>query len=53
MYLFKNKIIFNFVIFLATKKSKTPIFSSSLLYPRSQIRDPGSGMDKFQDPGSG
>ncbi len=40
---FKNKIIYNFVTFVATKKGRTTIFFG--------IRDPRSGMDKNQDPG--
>ena len=55
---FKNKIIFNFVKFVATKKGLTTnFFHPSLLLlfldPGSEIRDPGSGMGKNQDPGSG
>ncbi len=55
---FKNKIIFNFVIFLATKMVwQKNFFHPSLLLlfldPGSEIQDPGSGMDKDQDPGSG
>jgi hypothetical protein len=50
---FKNKIIFNFVKFVATKKSmKTIFFHPSLLLrfldPGSEIRDPG--WVKNQDP---
>jgi hypothetical protein len=58
---FKNKIIFNFVKFLATKKGMTTNFLSSLPVvtvfgsgigdPRSGTRDPGSRMGKNQDPG--
>jgi hypothetical protein len=47
---FKSKIIFNFVIFVATKKDRTKIFfHPSLLL---LFLDPRSGMDKNQDPGS-
>jgi hypothetical protein len=56
----KNKIIFNFDIFVATKKvagGTTNLFSPPLLFPfldpGCDIRDPRSGMDKNQDPGSG
>jgi hypothetical protein len=31
----------------------TPLFSTLFLDPGSEIRDPGSGMGKNQDPGSG
>ncbi len=48
-YLFKNKIMFNFVIFVATKKSKTTIFSF-LICCCCWIRDPRSRMEKYQDP---
>jgi hypothetical protein len=50
---FKNKIIFNFVKFVATKKSMTPFFSllSFVAVFGSGIQDPGSGMGKNQDPG--
>ncbi len=48
---FKNKIIFNFVKFVATKKVWQRIFCHpSLLL---LFLDPGSGMCKNQDPGSG
>ncbi len=54
LYLFRNKIIFNFVIFVASKKLERQIFSSSsfVAVVVSGIRDPGSGMDKSKDPGS-
>jgi hypothetical protein len=46
---FKNKIIFNFVTFVATKKGLTTnFFHPSLLL---LFLDPGSGMGKNQDPG--
>ncbi len=46
---FKNKIIYNFVKFVATKKGMTTnIFHPSLLF---LFLDPGSGMGKNQDPG--
>jgi hypothetical protein len=53
---FKNKIIYNFVKFVAIKNGLTnKIFSSLSLVAvfRSGIRDPGSGigMGKNQDPG--
>jgi hypothetical protein len=49
-------MIFNFVKFMATKKSMTTIFchpSLLLLFldPGSEIRDPESGMGKNQDRG--
>jgi hypothetical protein len=44
LYLFKNKIIYNFMIFVATKNGA--VFGS-------RIPDPGSGIDKNHDPGSG
>ncbi len=48
---FKNKIIFNFVKFVATKIGMTTIFfHPSLLL---LFLDPGSGMGKNQDAGSG
>ncbi len=60
---FKNKIIYNFVKFVATKKGLTTnffsplsfvaVFGSGIRDPGSEIRDPGSGMGKNQDPGSG
>jgi hypothetical protein len=56
LQLFKNKIIFNFVKFVATKKGLTKNFFSPLSFVavfRSGIRNPGSGMGKNQDPGSG
>jgi glutamine synthetase len=40
-----NKIIFNYVKFVATKKGMTTNFFSPLLF-----WDPGSGMGKTQDP---
>ena len=49
----KNKIIFNFVKFVATKKGMTTNFFSPLSFFAvfgSWIRDPGSGMGKNQDP---
>jgi hypothetical protein len=48
----KNKIMFNFVKFVATKKGLTTnfFFNPSLLL---LFLDPGSGMGKNQDPGSG
>jgi hypothetical protein len=47
----KNKIIFNFVKFVATKKGLTKnFFHPSLLL---LFLDPGSGMGKNQDPGLG
>jgi hypothetical protein len=49
-HLFKNKIIYNFVIFVATKNEQQIFFHPSrwLLF-----LDPGSGMDQNQDPESG
>jgi hypothetical protein len=48
---FKNKIIFNFLKFMATKKGMTTnFFHSSLLF---LFLDPKSGMGKNQDLGSG
>jgi hypothetical protein len=54
----KNKITLNFLKFVATKKGVTTNFfypSLLLLFldPGFGIRDPGSGMGKNQDPGSG
>jgi hypothetical protein len=52
----KSKIIFNFMKFVATKKGLTTNFFSPLSFVAvfgSGIRDPGSGMGKNQDPGSG
>jgi hypothetical protein len=52
----KNKIIFSFVKFVATKKGLTTNFFSPFSFVAvfaSGIRDPGSGMGKNQDPGSG
>jgi hypothetical protein len=53
LYLLKNKIIYNFMIFVATKKGRTKIFFPVLFWCCCWIRDPGSEMDKNQDPGSG
>jgi hypothetical protein len=60
---FKNKIIFNFLKFVATKKGFTTnffspfslvaVFGSGIRGPRSGIWDPGSRMGKNQDSGSG
>ncbi len=56
---FENKIIFYFVKFVATKKGMKKKFFSSLSFvavSESGIRgprDPGSGMGKNQDQGSG
>jgi hypothetical protein len=48
---FKNKIIFNFVKFLATKKGMTTnFFHPPFLF---LFLDPGSGMGKNQDPNTG
>jgi hypothetical protein len=50
----KNKIIFSFVKFVATKNGLAKIFFSPLSFVAlfgSGIRDPGSGMGKIQDPG--
>jgi hypothetical protein len=41
----KNKIIYNFMIFVATKSVGQPIFSPSF------VAVVGSGIDKNQDPG--
>ncbi len=49
----KNKIIFNFVKFVATKKRFDNKFFSPLSFVaafKSGIRDTGSGMGKNQDP---
>jgi hypothetical protein len=47
----KINIIYNFVIFVATRIGRTTnFFHPSLLL---LFLDPGSGMDKNQDPGSG
>jgi hypothetical protein len=56
--MFKNKIIFNFVIFVTTKKVGPLIFFHPSLFLLfldlgSEIRDQGYGMDKNQDPESG
>ncbi len=48
---FKNKIIYNFVKFMATKKLWQLFFVHPCLLMR--FLDPGSGMGKNQDPGSG
>ncbi len=49
--LFQNNIIYNFIIFEATKNGSTKRnFPSSLLV---LLLDSGSRMDKNQDPGSG
>ncbi len=55
----KNKIIYNFVKFVAIKKGFHPSLlllffdpGSEIRDPRSGIRDPGSEMGKNQDPGS-
>ncbi len=49
LYLFKNKIIYNFMIFVATKMvGQTKYFPPSSF---GAVLDPGSGMDKNQDPG--
>ncbi len=53
---FKNKIILNFVRFVATKQGMTTNLFSPLSFVDvfgSGIRDPGSRMGKNQDPGSG
>jgi hypothetical protein len=52
----KNKIIYNFVKFAATKKRFETNFFSPLSFVAvfgSGIRGPGSGMGKNQYPGSG
>jgi hypothetical protein len=49
--MFKINIIFNFVIFVATKKRQDNNIFSPLFCCCFWIRDPGSGMDKTQDPG--
>ena len=41
---FKNKIILNFVKYVATKKDMTTIFFTPLLCGGFWIRDPGSGI---------
>jgi hypothetical protein len=48
LYLFKNKIVFGFVKFMATKKVRQLIFLPRLLL----LLDPvfGSRMEKNQDP---
>ncbi len=48
---FQNKIVFNFVKFMATKKGITNFFFTPLFCCCFWIRDPGSGMGKNQDPG--
>ncbi len=50
VYLFKTKIIFNFLKFVVTKKVRILIFSPPLLL---LLLDPGSGTDESQDPGFG
>jgi hypothetical protein len=50
LYLFRNKIIYSFMIFVATKLWQDKKFFPPLLV---LLLDPGSGMDKNQDPGSG
>jgi hypothetical protein len=54
-YLFKTKIIYNFMIFVATKNGSNKFFPLLLLVllldPGSEIQDPESGMDKNQHPG--
>jgi hypothetical protein len=53
---FKNKIIFNFVKFVTTKKRYNNNFFSPLSFVAvfgSGIQDPRSGMCKNQDPGYG
>jgi hypothetical protein len=52
----KNKIILSFVKFVAKKNGLTRKIFSTLSFVAvfgSGIRDPGSGMGKNQDPGSG
>jgi hypothetical protein len=56
----QKKIIYIFMIFVATKngwtKSPPPfvaVVGTGIREPRSGIRDPGSWMDKNQHPGSG
>jgi hypothetical protein len=53
---FKNKIIYNFVKFVAAKKGMaTNFFHPSLLFlfldPGSEIRDPGWLKIRIRDPG--
>ncbi len=48
---FKTEIICNFVKFVATEKVMTTNFFSPLSFVA--VLDPGSGMAKNQDPGSG
>jgi hypothetical protein len=53
---FQNKIIFNFVKFMAPKNGMTTDFFAHLSFVavfESGIRDPGSGTRKNQDPGPG
>ncbi len=53
---FKNKIIFSYVKFVATKKGMRTYFFSPLSFAAvfgSGIRDPGSGMGKNQNLGTG
>jgi hypothetical protein len=47
-FFFKNKLILNFMVFVATKKEAQPIFPPPLFLP---LLDPVSGMDKNQVPG--
>jgi hypothetical protein len=56
IFFFGNSIIFSAVKFVATKKGMTTNFYSPLSFIAvfgSGIWDPGSGMGKNQDPGSG
>jgi hypothetical protein len=48
----KNKIIYNFVKFVATEKGKMTNFPPSCFaaFDGSEIRDPKSEIDKNQDP---
>ncbi len=50
LHQFKNKIIFDFVICVPTKKAGQNFFFTPLFF--CCFLDPGSGMDKNQDPGS-
>jgi hypothetical protein len=47
----KKKLIFKFVIFVATIKVGQLIFLTPLFSCYFWLRDPRSGMDKNQDPG--
>jgi hypothetical protein len=49
-YLYKNKFIFNFVIFVA-KKKEGQLFFSAAFCCCCWVREPRSGMDKIQDTG--